>query len=105
MEPLLLASRPGVTEKLYGFASDLLAASGKAYPQLPPPILERLATLVQGMNCYYSNLIEAIEHCPSTLRKRYKRPKTKQNRKQATRKKNCAHWRKPTSAPPNGQKL
>jgi Fic family protein len=69
MEPLLLASRPGVTEKLYGFASDLLAASGKAYPQLPPPILERLATLVQGMNCYYSNLIEGHRTLPIDIEK------------------------------------
>jgi Fic family protein len=72
MEPLLLASRPGVTEKLYGFVSDLLAASGKAYPQLPQPILERLATLVQGMNCYYSNLIEGHRTLPIDIEKALK---------------------------------
>lgn len=64
MEPTSLAFRPGVTEKLYGLVSDLLAASGEAYPQLPSPIQERLATLVQGMNCYYSNLIEGHRTLP-----------------------------------------
>lgn len=64
MEPMSLSFLQGLTEKLYGLVSDLLAASGEAYPQLPASIQQRLATLVQGMNCYYSNLIESHRTLP-----------------------------------------
>lgn len=69
MEPMSLAFRAGVTEKLYGQVSDLLAASVEAYPQLPSPVLEKLARLVQGMNCYYSNLIEGHRTLPIDIEK------------------------------------
>ncbi|WP_334119093.1 Fic family protein [Limnobacter sp.] len=69
MEPMSLSFRQGVTEKLYGLVSDLLAASGEAYPQLPASIQQRLATLVQGMNCYYSNLIEGHRTLPIDIEK------------------------------------
>ncbi len=64
MEPLLFAEgsrhRPAITD----LAFELTHKSAGFRRSLPESLLRSLATLVRGMNCYYSNLIEGHDTHP-----------------------------------------
>jgi hypothetical protein len=73
MEPLHFTSghRPLLTD----LALELAQKSAGFRRSIPLPLLTSLATLVRGMNCYYSNLIEGHDTHPvdieRTLRNDY----------------------------------
>jgi len=58
MEPLLLQQTCRGRDQLNDLALQLRADSEGLRRSLPAPLLNALADLVRGMNCYYSNLIE-----------------------------------------------
>ena len=58
MEPLVLSEGSRHRGSLNDIALALTAASAGLRRSLPEPIVNALADLVRGMNCYYSNLIE-----------------------------------------------
>ena len=71
MEPLLIGAgsrHRGLTD----LAFDLAQKSAGFRRGLPPGLLAYLATLVRGMNCYYSNLIEGHNTHPVDIERALK---------------------------------
>lgn len=64
MEPLLIDSSRPAYPALLGLAHELAEASACLDAALPPTTASSLAELVEGMNCYYSNLIEGHKTLP-----------------------------------------
>ena len=61
MEPLL----PEETQGLENLATDLVAKASGLAGRVNPILAEGVGDLVRSMNCYYSNLIEGHQTCPS----------------------------------------
>ena len=71
MEPLLPKERNG---RLSELTCEILKASGRLAGQVHSPhVLKRVADLVRGMNCYYSNLIEGHKTTPRDIERAMKR--------------------------------
>ncbi|MBA2654659.1 MAG: Fic family protein [Gammaproteobacteria bacterium] len=67
MEPLLIAESSPHRKKLTDLVMELASKSAAFKSSLPSPIRISLATLVRGMNCYYSNLIEGHDIHPIAI--------------------------------------
>lgn len=64
MEPLLIDGARPVYAELINLAIELAEASARLDAALPDATARSLAVLVEGMNCYYSNLIEGHKTLP-----------------------------------------
>lgn len=64
MEPLVIDSIRPVYNDLIGLAAELSEASACLDAALVPSTARSLSTLVENMNCYYSNLIEGHKTLP-----------------------------------------
>lgn len=64
MEPLQIATDSHFREPLNDLAVELAAKAAGFRQGLPRKLVPTLATLVRGMNCYYSNLIEGHDTHP-----------------------------------------
>ena len=64
MEPLVLGDGSRHRPELTDLALELAQRSAGFRRSLPESLLSTLATLVRGMNCYYSNLIEGHDTHP-----------------------------------------
>ena len=64
MEPLQIATDSHFREPLNDLAVELAAKAAGFRQELPRKLVPALATLVRGMNCYYSNLIEGHDTHP-----------------------------------------
>lgn len=64
MEPLLIDGSRPVYDALIGLAHELSEASACLDAALAPSTAKSLSTLVENMNCYYSNLIEGHKTLP-----------------------------------------
>jgi Fic family protein len=64
MEPLLIDAIRPVYNDLIGLAAELSEASACLDAALVPSTARSLSTLVENMNCYYSNLIEGHKTLP-----------------------------------------
>ena len=58
MEPLCIPANSRLRNSLNDLAVELASRTAGFLQGLPAPMVPALATLVRGMNCYYSNLIE-----------------------------------------------
>jgi Fic family protein len=72
MEPLFVASGSRHRSELNDLALELVHRSAGFRRSLPPSIVASLATLVRGMNCYYSNLIEGHDTHPVDIERAMK---------------------------------
>ncbi len=72
MEPLSIPTESRFREPLNDLAVELAAKSAGFRQSLPSPIVPALASLVQGMNCYYSNLIEGHDTHPVDIERALK---------------------------------
>jgi Fic family protein len=83
MEPVVLSKRYRHIDELNDLALELAKASSGFRRSLSPPVADSLATLVRGMNCYYSNLIEGHNTHPidieRALKHEYYDDQTKRN--------------------------
>jgi Fic family protein len=71
MEPLLPKERGA---RLSELTCEILKAAGRLAGQVhSPQVLQRVADLVRGMNCYYSNLIEGHKTTPRDIERALKR--------------------------------
>jgi Fic family protein len=64
MEPLLIDSTRPAYQPLIGLAHELSEASACLDASIVPATARSLSQLVEGMNCYYSNLIEGHKTLP-----------------------------------------
>ena len=64
MEPFVLGDGSRHRPELTDLALELAQRSAGFRRSLPESLLSSLATLVRGMNCYYSNLIEGHDTHP-----------------------------------------
>ena len=64
MEPLLIDSTRPAYQSLIGLAHELSEASAQLDASIVPATARSLSQLVEGMNCYYSNLIEGHKTLP-----------------------------------------
>ena len=64
MEPLVIDGSRPVYNSLIGLAHELSEASACLDAALVPSTAKGLSTLVENMNCYYSNLIEGHKTLP-----------------------------------------
>lgn len=69
MEPMIISTGSRFREELNDKAIDLVASSAGLLKSLPEKIVPGLASLVRGMNCYYSNLIEGHDTHPIDIEK------------------------------------
>lgn len=67
MEPLVIADSRPVYRDLIGLVSDLVEASSQLDSSLAPETALTMSTLVTGMNCFYSNLIEGHHTLPMDI--------------------------------------
>ena len=72
LEPLLIAIDSHFREPLNDLAIELAAKAAGFRQGLPPKLVPSLATLVRGMNCYYSNLIEGHDTHPVDIERALK---------------------------------
>lgn len=71
MEPLLPKGQSG---RLSELTCEILRSAGRLTGQVDSPlVLKRVADLVRGMNCYYSNLIEGHKTIPRDIERALKR--------------------------------
>ena len=87
MEPLL----PGRTEGIDGLSYDILLRAGALKSSLPDSSVRQVATLVAGMNSYYSNLIEGHRTYPGEIDATRKAVYSSDPRKAALQKLGAAH--------------
>lgn len=64
MEPLCIPAGSRFRDSLNDLVVELAAKAAGFRQGLPPRMIPALATLVRGMNCYYSNLIEGHDTHP-----------------------------------------
>lgn len=64
MEPLVIDDSRPVYQSLIGLAHELSEASARLDAAVVPTTATSLSELVEGMNCYYSNLIEGHKTLP-----------------------------------------
>jgi len=72
MEPLCIAADSRFRASLNDLSVDLVAKSSALRNGLPEKMVPALATLVRGMNCYYSNLIEGHDTHPVDIERALK---------------------------------
>lgn len=72
MEPLYIASDSRFRSELNDLAVELAARVAGFRHRLPEGMLSSLASLVSGMNCYYSNLIEGHDTHPVDIERALK---------------------------------
>ncbi len=72
MEPLYVSTGSRFREELNDLAVELAAKAAGFRQELPRNIVPSLATLVRGMNCYYSNLIEGHDTHPVDIERALK---------------------------------
>ena len=64
IEPLCINATARSRTQLNDLALTLAAKNAGLHQSLPPKLVPAIATLVRGMNCYYSNLIEGHDTHP-----------------------------------------
>lgn len=74
MEPLLIGESRPAYRALIGLVHDLSEASACLDAAIAPATARSLAALVQGMNCYYSNLIEGHKTLPVDIDRALREP-------------------------------
>ncbi len=72
MEPLRIGEGSRFRPRLTEMAFELGQRAASFRSSLPPALLDSLATLVRGMNCYYSNLIEGHNTHPVDIERALK---------------------------------
>jgi len=72
MEPLCIAADSRFRDSLNDLAVELAAKAAGFRKGLPLKLAPALATLVRGMNCYYSNLIEGHDTHPVDIERALK---------------------------------
>ncbi len=72
LEPLSIAIDSHFREPLNDLAVELAAKAAGFRQGLPPKLVPALASLVRGMNCYYSNLIEGHDTHPVDIERALK---------------------------------
>ena len=69
LEPMVISTGSRFREELNDKAIDLVGSSAGLLKSLPEKLVPGLASLVRGMNCYYSNLIEGHDTHPIDIEK------------------------------------
>jgi Fic family protein len=72
MEPMCIPAASRFRDTLNDLVVELAAKAAGFRQGLPPSMLSALATLVRGMNCYYSNLIEGHNTHPVDIERALK---------------------------------
>lgn len=81
LEPLCIASDSRYRSTLNDLSVELAARAAGFRNRLPQKLLPALASLVRGMNCYYSNLIEGHDTHPVDIERALKNNYSSNSRK------------------------
>ena len=91
LEPVRIATDSIFREPLNDIAIELAAKAAGFRQGLPQKLIPALATLVRGMNCYYSNLIEGHDTHPIEIERALKKDYSSNPRKRNLQLEALAH--------------